>query len=398
MSEAAKRTHKKRLGRSLASLIGEGEESEDAPKAGRFNPSRNFSILDSVASADASLGSYHDASLGAYYDGTLRVILTDVWRQKLLVLATIAAALVIGITLALVMPKRYTAEALVREGFADAVTYAKDGGERVITGERVIGLDASMLVETRSRLLQSQWLARRVVERLGLERIGPAVSEGLFSSWLRAKFYGDARAPGYPEDMAAERLLRGLSVTTEPRVYQIAVGYTAGDSEFAALITNAFVVEFLRTIRLQILSQQRNRAQQALWDDLATLGAKHPKVVDEKMRVEAADAAIKATLSKTSEEIERTAGGNVSFAQATTVPSSPNPPLLIGVALLVGLAGGIAIAALRGRSCKEATLAVPERAASSQRRRHKNKGVRRATPSPASDKELSELQMGGSCT
>ena len=41
--------HKMRLGRSLASLIGEGEGSEDALKAGRFNPRRNFSILDSVA-------------------------------------------------------------------------------------------------------------------------------------------------------------------------------------------------------------------------------------------------------------------------------------------------------------------------------------------------------------
>ena len=49
-------------------------------------------------------------------------MLTVVWRHKLLVLATIAAALVIGIALALVMPKRYTAEAYVRGGFADAVT------------------------------------------------------------------------------------------------------------------------------------------------------------------------------------------------------------------------------------------------------------------------------------
>ena len=300
--------HKMRLGRSLTSLVGEGEGSEDALKAERVNASRKFSILDSVASGDASLGSY--------YEDRLRVILTGVWRHKLLVLATIAAALVIGITLALVMPKRYTAEASVREGFADAVTsYGKSGGGGVIA------LDASMLVETRSRLLQSRWLARRVVERLGLERIRPAVSEGLFSSWLGAKFYGEARAPGYPEDMAAKRLLSGLSVKTEPRVYQITVGYTAGDPELAALITNAFVVEFLQTARLQTLSQQRNLAQQALSEDLATLGAKHPKVVEEKMRLEAADAILKAQLSKNSEEIERTGGGSVSFAQASTIPS-----------------------------------------------------------------------------
>ena len=283
-----------------------------------------------------------------YYEGTLRVTLRLMWRNKLLVLATIAAALVIGIALALVMPTRYTAEAYVRGDFADAVvtSYGKS------SGGAVVALDASMLVETRSRLLQSQQLARRVVERLGLERIRPAVSEGLFSSWLRAKFYGDARAPGYPEDMdmAAKRLLRGLSVKTEPRVYLIAVRYTAGDPELAALITNAFVVELLQTTRLRILFQQRDLAQQALSEDLATLGANHPKVLEAKMRLEAADAVLKAQLSKTSDELERTAGGNVSFAQATIIPSSPNPPFLIGIALLVGLAGGIAIAALRGRS------------------------------------------------
>ena len=336
-------THKMRLARSLASLVGEGEGSEDAAlNAGRCNPRGNFSILDSVHSGDTSLGSH--------YERTLRVTLRLIWRNKLLVLATIAAALVIGIALALVMPTRYTAEAYVRGDFPDAVTsYGKSDGGAIVAGS-LVALDASILVETRSRLLQSQMLARRVVERLGLERIRPLVSDGLFSSWLRAKFYGDARAPGYPEDMAAKRLLDGLSVKTEPRVYLITVRYTAGDPELAALITNAFVVEFLQTTRLRTLSQERDVAERELSADIATLGAKHPKVVEAKMRLEAADAVLKAQLSKTSEEIESIAGGNVSFAQATTVPSSPNPPFLIGVALLAGLAGGITIAALRGRS------------------------------------------------
>ena len=337
--------HNMRLGRSLASLIGEAEGSEDALKAGHFNPRRNFSILDSV-----DLG---DVSLGSYYEDTLRKMLTVVWPQKLLVLATIAAALVIGIALALVMPKRYTAEAYVGGGFADAATsYEKRGGGGVIT------VDASMLVETRSRLLQSQQLARRVVVRLGLERIRPVVNEGLFSSWpswLEAKFNGDASAPGYRENMAAKRLLRGLSVTTEPRSYLIAVRYTARDPQLAALIANAFVAE---------LAQQE--AQQALSEQLATLGAKHPKVLEAKMRLEAVDA------SKTSEEIKRAADGNVSFAQANAVPSSPNPPFLIGLASLVGLVGGVAIAALRGR-----WLGTASANGTSRNARHKaSKGTR----------------------
>ena len=90
------------------------------------------------------------------------------------------------------------------------------------------------------------------MQRLGLERISPAVSENPISSWLQAQFYGDvAKTPEFQEDLAARKLLRGLSVRTEPRVYLITVNYTARDPELAAVITNAFFVELLQTITLQ---------------------------------------------------------------------------------------------------------------------------------------------------
>ena len=57
------------------------------------------------------------ASLGPHYEDKLRVVLTNVWRHKLLVIVTVAAALVIGIALAIMMPNGYTAEAYLREGF-----------------------------------------------------------------------------------------------------------------------------------------------------------------------------------------------------------------------------------------------------------------------------------------
>jgi uncharacterized protein involved in exopolysaccharide biosynthesis len=285
------------------------------------------------------------ASLGPHYEDKLRVVLTNVWRRKLMIIVTVAAALVIGIVLAIMMPKRYTAVAYLREGFGTEETISADDK----TGTpKIIALDASMLVETRARLLQSQQLAQRVVHRLGAFH---SVSESPFSSWLRAQFYGDAaRTPEFQEDMAARRLLRGLSVTTEPRVYLIVLRYTAGDPERAALIANAFVVEFLQTITLQTLYQQRDSAERTLLEKRATLGEKHPKVVDAQMRLQAADALLSAEMGKTTEEIERAAGGDATFAQADMVPSSPNPPSLIGLALLIGLGGGIAMATFRGRA------------------------------------------------
>ena len=307
-------------------------------------------------------------SLGPHYEAKLHVTLTSVWQNKLLILATITAALTIGIALTLMTPKTYTAEAYIREGFATFATDAKDSLRRQsqtkavpeASGGAAVPVDASELVETRSRLLQSRQLARGVVERLGLERIRPAIAIGPVASWLWSTFYGDAaRVPGYEGDMAAERLLRGLSVETEPRVYGIVVRYSARDPELAALITNAFVVEFREAIRRQILSQERDLAERALSEALATLGEKHPKVMEAKARVEAADALLREqSEKKTTEATHRAAeDGNVSLAQAVTVPSSPNPVVFIGVALFVGVVGGILMAAFRplpiGRSSSD---------------------------------------------
>jgi uncharacterized protein involved in exopolysaccharide biosynthesis len=154
-------------------------------------------------------------------------------------------------------------------------------------------------------------------------------------------------APDYQDDLAATMLSGELSVKTEPRTYLITLQYTAGDPELAALITNTFVIEFLRMGRLENLSQQRYSAQRML-EQLATLGEQHPKVIQEKIRLEAADALLKAEEGKTNEEIRRNAGGNVTFAEANAVPSSPNLKFITGIALFVGLAGGIAIGAVRG--------------------------------------------------
>jgi uncharacterized protein involved in exopolysaccharide biosynthesis len=298
-------------------------------------------ILDSVYTSDASLG--------GYYEQKLRVALTNVWRHKLLVLVTVAVALVIGIAVMLMMPKKYTVEAYVRHAFGAEETTLTDEKSGTGGSGSVIGIDASNLVETESRLLASPAFARRVVHRIGLERIRPRGIENPLSSWLQAQFYGEVvRTPEFQEDLAARKLLGGLLIKTEPRVYQIKLQYTARDPELAALIANAFIVEFLQTTTLQTLLQQRDAAERELGAERATLGENHPTVIRAKMRLEAADALLKAQLSKTTEEIKRTGAGKVIFAQAVSVPSSPNPPVWIGLALLLGLGAGITLAAFRG--------------------------------------------------
>ena len=160
--------------------------------------------------------------------------------------------------------------------------------------------------------------------------------------------------------MAATKLMRGLSVKTEPRVYQIVLRYSAKDPELATAITNAFVVEFLRTTSLQKLSGQRGAAQTALSETLATLGDKHPKVKEARMRLASAESLMKEQLTKTADDIQKSAGENITFAEASVVPSSPNPPLIIlfspGLARLAsGLPFGLSARPQRRHAQKSAS-------------------------------------------
>ena len=287
-------------------------------------------------------------TLGIEYRQVVTETLRKLSRHKFLIVAMVAAALVLGIVTALAMPKRYTAEAFIREGLAASNSAS---ASHATTGERPVAFDASLLVETRSQMFQSHQLARQVVLSLGLERLRPIVGRGRLSTWLEREFYGDATsAPEYQEDIAATKLMRGLSVKTEPRVYQIVLRYSAKDPELATAVTNAFVVEFLRTTSLQKLSGQRGAAQAALTETLATLGDKHPKVQEARMRLASTEALMKDQLTKTADDIQKSAGENITFAEASVIPSSPNPPLIIFFALLGGLGVGIGLALWLERS------------------------------------------------
>jgi len=287
-------------------------------------------------------------TLGIEYKQVVTETLRKLSRHKFLIVAMVAAALVLGIVTALAMPKRYTAEAFIREGLAASDSAS---ASHATTGERPVAFDASLLVETRSQMFQSHQLARQVVLSLGLERLRPIVGRGRLSTWLEREFYGDATsAPEYQEDIAATKLMRGLSVKTEPRVYQIVLRYSAKDPELATAVTNAFVVEFLRTTSLQKLSGQRGAAQAALTETLATLGDKHPKVQEARMRLASTEALMKDQLTKTADDIQKSAGENITFAEASVIPSSPNPPLIIFFAVLGGLGVGIGLALWLERS------------------------------------------------
>jgi uncharacterized protein involved in exopolysaccharide biosynthesis len=270
----------------------------------------------------------------------LHSAVTSLWRRKLLVGAIVAIAVALGITAVIVIPPSYRPEAYIRGGFVVSNAVAKDEDSK--TGPYV-GLDLARVIETQSRLLQSHDLARRVVQQLGLEQLGPEVSE---SHWLPDWFYANESNLADDEtNRAATRLLSRLTVTSDLlRTYAIEVRYTGKHPALAVVITNAFVAEFLRSSKLQTLAQERSSAEAALTRELDKLGDKHPRVLQAKVRLANADAMLKKQLDEAPEVFLQAAGENVTKAIAATTARRPNPRFVIGLFLLVGLVAGITVA------------------------------------------------------
>ena len=290
------------------------------------------SVLDVTPSEPSSM------SVGS--SEVLHAMLASLWRRKLLVGAIVATTVVAGIIAVAAMPPSYKAEAYIRGGFSALDAVSKDAKDEETKNAPSISLDLSRVIETQARLLQSQDLARRVVQQLGIERLRPELSE---SHWLPTNFYASAANTEDDKiDRAAAQLLRGFSVSTDPRTYMIEVSYTAGDPELAAVITNAFVTEFLRASRLQTLSLKRSLAATTLSQQLAIFGDKHPKAIKAKMRLAAADEQLKGQLNESPDAIRQNVGENVTVA--ITAPAKPKMPLVVGLLLLIGLSLGAAAA------------------------------------------------------
>jgi uncharacterized protein involved in exopolysaccharide biosynthesis len=267
----------------------------------------------------------------------LQAMLASLWRRKGLVARIVGAALALGVIAVLVMPPRYTTKAYIRgEFFAAPDTVAKDDQS---TTAGAMNLELVRVIETQSRiLLESHWLARRVAQQVGVERLYSLTRQNRFWPSLGGN---EAENPEEKLDVAASRLLGALSVTSNPNTYLLEVSYRTGDPQLGELVTNAFMAELLRSAKLQTLSKQRAMAQDALAIQLAKFGDKHPSVVQARTRLAGTDELLKAQLNESWESVLQNAGENVT--PATSSPSSSTTMvmslmLLTGFVLSVGLA------------------------------------------------------------
>jgi uncharacterized protein involved in exopolysaccharide biosynthesis len=269
--------------------------------------------------------------------GTLQTALSILWRRSFLIAAAAAVACALGVVVVSSMPERYSAAAYVRGVVPGSNAMAKDDNDNP---GATIGLDLGRVLETQTRLLSSYQLAHRVIEQIGLIELRPELNEAPLP--LIDIFSQSENAAEHKDDKAVAAVLRNLAVTSDPRAYLITVRYSDRDPQLAAVIADAFVAEFLRSVKLQALAQQRATAQGALAKQLATFGPKHPKVGEAKARLASLDDLITDELNKTPKTILQAAGENVTAAIAS--PANAKTPLVLAVFLVMGLGIGIAIA------------------------------------------------------
>jgi uncharacterized protein involved in exopolysaccharide biosynthesis len=276
------------------------------------------------------------ASVDARSGSFIQAVLASLWRRKALLVAIVAAALTLAVVTLFVLPARYTAQAYIRGEFFSAPDMVAKDEQSTTTGS--MNLDLVRVIETQSQLLlESQPIARRVVQQIGLERLQPLVSKRRF--W--PAFGSTSKTQGDDVDTAAARLSRGLAVISNPHTYLLVIQYRAGDPELAELVANAFVAELLRSTKMQALFKQRSLAEAALAIQRAKFGDKHPGMAQAKMRLATIDALLEEQLNKSQQAILQTAGENVTLA--TSNPSSPTI-VVICLVLLAGLAISVAVA------------------------------------------------------
>jgi succinoglycan biosynthesis transport protein ExoP len=171
----------------------------------------------------------------------LRELWLMVCRRRKLIMGCMGAFAVVALLLALVLPNQYRAETML---MLDSRKTNVTDVEAVISG---LAPDVTA-INSEITIILSRAVLDRVITKLDLLK-NPEFNKRLgVMSWLRGVF-GDTEAA--PEEEVADRtriskLLRdNLTVSNANRSYSIAIAYSAGDPQIAALVANAFADEYL---------------------------------------------------------------------------------------------------------------------------------------------------------
>ena len=273
----------------------------------------------------------------SHYENVAIDALRSMRRHWKLILSTVAlAAVLAGLALPL-MPRKYSASALVSPSL-----YSPEQNRLVA----LASVDATAIVNGEARLITSDAALQAVVRRLKPE--SPPEGERR-SNWLRDLFFPETRVES-EMDREIATLRSRVEVTKDPRSYLIAISYTASSPDEAARVVNAIAVEFIRNKWMQRKSSVVTAAEAELVRQLAVNGEKHPKVMQAVDALDAARADLKAFVGSTQDgQALVVPEDGAKLAVPNRTPTSPRGKVVFGLACLSGLLAGAGLALWRDR-------------------------------------------------
>jgi uncharacterized protein involved in exopolysaccharide biosynthesis len=268
--------------------------------------------------------------------------LSSIVQHRIFIVKCVAAAFVLAFISVPLLPRKYSAEALV---------YPSLFSSEHDKGVARASIDGTAMIAGEARAIRSDAILRAVATRLGHD---PKISASrswlkLPIDWFRATWLPETVSHSSFDRMVA-MLRNRIVVMNDTRSYLISVSFTASSAEEAAQVVNAVVTEYLRDkIRQRRLSKAIS-AEAELREQLAVHGEKHPKTLQAVAELDAARAALETAMNpQDGDQYEVANDQNVKLATPNLTPTSPKGSVIFALSLLSALLAGIGFAVWRDR-------------------------------------------------
>jgi uncharacterized protein involved in exopolysaccharide biosynthesis len=279
-----------------------------------------------------------DSDFRAHYEDVAARTLLSTWRHRGLIASLVALSLVLACIIIPLMPRKYSAEALIYPNL-----FSGEQGKAVA----LASVDAASMVTSEARLIRSDAILRAVVKRLGLADAEATKSRSWATQgldWVRAMLLPESRNHS-PFDRTVSKLRNHVAVMNDTRSYLISISFTAPSADEAARVVNAFAIEYLRDKAIQRKLDTANSAAAELARELAVYGDKHPRTLRAAEGLNAARASLEvATSAHDGGQDEVTIDQSVKLALPNRTPTSPKGFVIIGLSFLSALLAGIGLA------------------------------------------------------
>lgn len=297
--------------------------------------------------------------LRPHYTAIAMSNLRMLWRARALIAGVVAIVLVLTLMALALVPREYTAEAIIQLDFTreDATTGplptpgSTTTSSTHATSAPAVTVEGAALAESEARLLSSRTLARKVAIRLGLDKTiqDPSSYSAIHHALNRLRM---TLLPEYTVgdqvEQAAIHLEHHLNVVTVPRSYLMLVSFKSRSPEQAALVANTFAQEYFKAKSLQNLLKKEAAAHQEVLRLSSVYGSKHPSLVAAEAHLDTLQQE-RIDVKNPGPATELPIGANFTPAQANPTPSSPKGILTLAFAFVGSLLCGVGLAYWRDR-------------------------------------------------